>query len=84
MTRDKYRKKLKRLKRRYRKETVRYEALNPGDRIYTCSAWDNFEHEVVHVDVPNRVIVALDHSLGGREIVFRDGDVWHPEPVPTR
>ncbi len=60
-------------------ESRRYEALKPGQRIYVFEMDDNFEHEVVSVDVPNRVVRCLDHSRGGIEVDLRGG--WRTEPL---
>jgi hypothetical protein len=72
------------IKKDFDRETARYEALCKGQLIYVCTGYDNFEHEVVRVDVPNRVIHCLDHSRKGVETTLGDGHGgWHEKIRPV-
>ncbi len=59
-----------RIKRDFDDETKRFEALVPGQIIYQYTGYDNFAHEIVSVDVPNRQIHCLDHSIGGKKAIL--------------
>lgn len=78
---DKIRMKFDELRMDFEEETLRYEALRPGQQIYVYDGYDNFAHEVIAVDVPNRAIHCYDLSLGGREVILRG--CWYESLQPT-
>jgi hypothetical protein len=63
----------------YEKEKAEYEALKPGQIIYKSSGYDNFEYEIVSVDVDNRIIATLDYGSGGKPINLTQGH-WSVTP----
>lgn len=52
----------------YYKETERWQDLKVGQIVYEFDGYDNFKHEIVSVDVPNRILMATDHSLRTKPI----------------
>lgn len=62
----------------YYMETEKWQNLKVGQIVYEFDGYDNFKHEIVSVDVPNRILMATDHSLRTRPI--KRLIHWNTEP----
>jgi hypothetical protein len=68
------------------KENARYSALEVGQLIYSSSGYDTFEHEVLSVDVPNRVVRTLGppmYDVRHEEFLGQGYGMWYLDPPPT-